>query len=513
MNNNCSQTSNREGASHARTPRTLLAGRVCILGLMVLLFVGAVTRGPSLGEKSFWVDEVFTAEVSRHGFVQAVNFAKGDVTPPLTYLWTCLTAKFGVTEMTIRLPSFLSGLIGIAAMVWLGAVVLKRPLGGLVAGALVTLSPLHLFHSQDARMYSAFIAFTALALGCEYRFWESWKRSPGFTRGSLTLLGGWTLAVYANLYTTYFAFFPLAGQGLHVLYQLWRCRSDRERNTLWLLWACALTLVALGYLPWLPTLLEFVGRNPFQYGADPSFKWRILRGAYHTFGPQSSFGDVLFAVTAAVGFISHPRLRRLAVCQTVPAAIYLAVFHTQHFFALRYLAFLLPVYLLLVSAGLSTWARWFRAEPTHFGKRQVIYWLACSLTVAAVSWPGLARYYNYPKQDWRKAAAFVQERLQSGDRIITGKNAARTSLRHYFRRNPASVKATIRGPIKTSRQLKAELSEPGRIWFVHAWRTSTSQELLDTIESNFSYQRKYPALTDWGEIFIFLRESESAAIN
>jgi hypothetical protein len=201
------------------------------------------------------------------------------------------------------------------------------------------------------------------------------------------------------------------------------------------------------------------------------------------------------------------------MCQTVPAAIYLTVFHPQHFFTTRYLAFLLPVYLLLVSAGLSTWARWFRAESTHFSKRQVIYWLACSLTVAAVSWPGLARYYNYPKQDWRKAAAFVQERLQSGDRIITGKNASRISLRHYFRRNPASVKATFRGPIKTSKQLKAELSEPGRIWFVHAWRTSTSQELRDTIESNFSYQRKYPALTTWGEIFIFLRESESAAIN
>jgi hypothetical protein len=319
-------------------------------------------------------------------------------------------------------------------------------------------------------------------------------------------LGGWVLAVCANLYTTYFAFFPLAGQGLHLLYQFWRCRSDRERIRLWLLWTCALTFVGLGYLPWLPTLLEFVGRYPFQYGADPSLKWRILHGVYETLGPQSSFGNVLFAVTAAVGFISNPRLRRLAVCQTVPVAIYLAFFHPPHFFVLRYLAFLLPVYLLLVSAGLLTWARWFRAEPTHFGKRQAVYWLACSLTVAAVSWPGLARYYSYPKQDWRKAAAFVQEHLQPGDRIITGKNAAGTSLRHYLRGSPASTNATVLVHIRTSDKMKAELSEPGRIWFVHAWRTSTPQELLDTVESNFSFQRKFPALTEWGEIFIFLRK-------
>jgi hypothetical protein len=232
----------------------------------------------------------------------------------------------------------------------------------------------------------------------------------------------------------------------------------------------------------------------------------MLRGVYETLGPQFSFGNVLFAVAAAVGFISHPRLRRLAVCQTVPVAIYLAFFHPPHFFALRYLSFLLPVYLLLVSAGLLTWSRWFRAEPTLFGKRQVIYWLACSLTVAAVSWPGLVRYYSYPKQDWRKAAAFVRERLQTGDRIITGKNAASTCLSHYLRRNPASTETTILGNIRTSEQMKAELREPGRIWFVHAWRTSTSQELLDTVESNFSDQRRYPALTDWGEIFIFLRE-------
>ena len=506
MKSNHPQTSNRADHSPARALGALCTGRVCILGLIVLLFVGVVTRGPSLGEKSFWVDEVITAEVSRQGFTQAVNYAKGDVTPPLTYLWTCLTAKFGVTEFTIRLPSFLFGLIGIAAMVWLGAIVLKRPLGGLVAGALVAVSPFHLFHSQDARMYSAFIAFSVLALGCEYRFWESWKRAPGFTRVSLTLLGGWALAVCANLYTTYIAFFPLAGQVLHVLYQFWRRRSDPKRNSLWLLWACALTVVALGYLPWLPTLLGFVGRNPGQYGADPSLAWKMLRGVYETLGPQSSFGNVLFAATAAIGFISHPTLRRLAVCQTVPVAIYLTFFHPPHFFALRYLAFLQPVYLLLVSAGLLTSARWFRAEPTLFGKRQVIYWLACSLTIVAVSWPGLARYYSYPKQDWRKATAFVQERLQKGDRIISGINAAGTCLRHYLWKNPASVKATILDHIETSEQMKAELSKPGRIWFVHAWRTSTSQNLLDTVESNFSHQQSYPALTDWGEIFIFLRE-------
>ena len=87
MTNNHSQTSTRADASPARTPGALLSGRACILGLAVLLFAGVVTRGLSLGEKSFWVDEVITAEVSRNGFVHAVNYARGDVTPPLTYLW------------------------------------------------------------------------------------------------------------------------------------------------------------------------------------------------------------------------------------------------------------------------------------------------------------------------------------------------------------------------------------------------------------------------------------------
>jgi hypothetical protein len=232
----------------------------------------------------------------------------------------------------------------------------------------------------------------------------------------------------------------------------------------------------------------------------------MLRGVYGIFGPQSSFGNVLFAVAAAVGLVSHPRLRRLAMCQIVPAAIYLSFFRPPHFFALRYLAFLLPVYLLLASAGLLTLARWCRAEPSLFGKRQVIYWLACSLMVAAVSWPGLARYYRYPKQNWREAASFLQERLETGDRIMTGKNAVSTCLRHYLRRNDASVKATILQNIRTAEQVKAELREPGRIWFVHAWRSGTSRELLKTVESNFTHRRRWPALTDWGEIFIFFRE-------
>ena len=91
----------------------------------------------------------------------------------------------------------------------------------------------------------------------------------------------------------------------------------------------------------------------------------------------------------------------------------------------------------------------------------MIYWLACSLAVVAVSWPGLTRYYGYPKQDWREAAAFVQENLQTGDRIIGGMNAASTSLRHYLRRNPASVKATILKNIRTSEQMEGGTGSTG----------------------------------------------------
>lgn len=477
-----------------------------LLGLLVLLLAGAAMRAPTLGKKSFWVDEVITAEVSGGGIARGIEYARGDVTPPLSYVWTGLAAKLGKSEAFIRLPSCLFGLLGLAAMVWVGGLVLERPAGGWAAGALLLLSPFHVFHSQDARMYSAFIFFTLLAWGCEYAFWNGWQRKERLDRRAMLWLAAWALATLANFYTTYFAFFVVGGQGLHVLYRFWKHRMQLQRRQLGLGWIVAAAAVVLGYLPWVPASLAFLGRSLGEAGEKVPVGWEMLRGAYSTFGPQNAWGSALFALLALLGASRNLRILRLVVFQIVFPLVYLLAFTSGHFFAVRYLAFLLPAYLLAVASGVLALARWLYVKAGSSGPRRMLYWMVALLLLVLVSWPGLARYYRLEKQNWREAATFLYGNLRSGDRVITGRNAVDSCLLHYLSAYPPPARIGILTRIRTPQQLLPQLGRPGRIWLVFAWKNEIPTEFLELVDRHFTLQKTYPALADWGQIYVYLHQ-------
>ncbi len=477
-----------------------------LFGLLVILLAGMAMRAPTLGKKSFWVDEVITAEVSGGGIARGIGYARGDVTPPLSYVWTGLAAKFGRSEAAIRLPACLFGLLGLAAMVWVGSILLGRPVGGWAAGALLLLSPFHVFHSQDARMYSAFMLFTLLAWGCEYAFWNGRQGQERLDRRATLWLVAWALATLANLYTTYFAFFVLGGQGLHVGYRLWRRRSEVGQRRQMIGWGVAILAIVIGYLPWVPALLDFLGRSLGETGGEAPVGWGMLRGIYSTFGPQNTWGSALFALLALVGVIRNLRILRLALFQIIFPLIYLLAFTSGHFFAVRYLAFLLPLYLLAVAGGVLALARWLRVEAGSPRLRRISYWTTASLMLVLVSWPGLARYYRLEKQNWREAATFLYGNLRSGDRIITGRNSVDTCLLHYLKSYPPPARIGILTRVRTPEQLLPQLGRPGRIWLVFAWKDEIPAEFLEVVDRHFTLRQTYPALADWGQIYVYLRQ-------
>jgi hypothetical protein len=81
----------------------------------------------------------------------------------IEYLWSCLV---GSDTLLLRIPSVLMGLATIPATYLLGAALLSRRSGLLVA-ACVAFSPIHIFHSQGIRMY---VLFTLLAVVSMYTY-------------------------------------------------------------------------------------------------------------------------------------------------------------------------------------------------------------------------------------------------------------------------------------------------------------------------------------------------------
>ncbi|KKP48351.1 MAG: hypothetical protein UR39_C0001G0146 [Candidatus Woesebacteria bacterium GW2011_GWA1_33_30] len=118
-----------------------------------VLFFGTIVRLISINQ-SLWLDEATTAIASQLSLSDFfTHFMSGDFHPPLYYLvihyWTLV---FGYSEIALRFPSVIFGLLTIY-LVYLIAreIKVKWPI---IAPLFLATSGLHIYYSQEARMYS-----------------------------------------------------------------------------------------------------------------------------------------------------------------------------------------------------------------------------------------------------------------------------------------------------------------------------------------------------------------------
>jgi len=127
--------------------------RIPVVGYVLIL--GFIVRLIAI-DQSFWLDEATSGLVVRNfGFVEIINkFALADFHPPLYYLVLKLWSMIGGTgEIWLRGLSILFGLITIYVVYLIGEEAKDRSLGNLAA-LLMAIAPLHVYYSQEARMYA-----------------------------------------------------------------------------------------------------------------------------------------------------------------------------------------------------------------------------------------------------------------------------------------------------------------------------------------------------------------------
>ena len=135
--------------------------------LFFILLLGFILRLVSLNQ-SLWLDEAITVlAVKNHSFLQIITqYIGGDFHPPGFYLLLNLWTKiFGYSEVSARFPSVLFGV----ATIWIVYLLTKKLFSekvGLLAAFLLAINPLHIYYSQEARMY----AFAAFAVSLSFLF-------------------------------------------------------------------------------------------------------------------------------------------------------------------------------------------------------------------------------------------------------------------------------------------------------------------------------------------------------
>ncbi len=137
--------------------------------LVALMILGTILRLHRLGYQSFWNDEIVTW-LSAQGSAWNVisQRVENSNIPPLYYLIAdaalALRGRLGLEE-AMRLPSVIAGVLSIpllyvVARPWIGA------RAALFAAALLTVSPFHVWYSQEARPYVVLLLAALVALAC-----------------------------------------------------------------------------------------------------------------------------------------------------------------------------------------------------------------------------------------------------------------------------------------------------------------------------------------------------------
>ena len=253
-------------------------GRWALALLGVLTLGGALLRAWQIGDKSLWIDEAFSVWIARQPLAEGVSWlARIDQHPPLYYALLHLWLRLGDGPAAVRLLSALVSALNVPVLYGLGARLAGRKVG-LLAAAVLALSPFHVYLAQEARMYALLsltvsLSLWALArllsdtrtmglpgeqLRAAYRQWRAGGRWPRPSEVATDLAWlGYALATGAALWTHNTAVLYWVAANAIVL-GLWLTGRRRQTGVGALTapplgnWALAQGAALLLWAPWLP---------------------------------------------------------------------------------------------------------------------------------------------------------------------------------------------------------------------------------------------------------------------
>lgn len=263
-------------------------------GILLGLIVGAAiaVRCYGIADRTFWFDEAFSHRlISDFSWPEMIERTGRDVHPPFFYvalrLWACL---FGDGIVTLRLFSvFMAALtiIGVYQLVFdasrcgsHGLDPQRSRAAGLAATAFVASTPLHIYWSQEARMYT---------LGTALVVWSSWCLLRALQRDDRRWYALYVLTAAALMYTHNYGLFTVLGQGVFVA-AYFVCQGPQALASRRFGKAAAALAVAGGaYLPWLPVLVAQKQRVSAEYWISQLNWWTV----------PDACQELLFPVNAA----------------------------------------------------------------------------------------------------------------------------------------------------------------------------------------------------------------------
>lgn len=352
--------------------------------------------------QSLWLDEAINTVYSqKYNFWDFLTvYSLGDFHPPLYFgilwIWTHL---FGTSEIIVRIPSVIFGIL----TVWLTYLIGKKLFSekaALVAAAILAFNPLHVYYSQEARMYSL------AAFSVTFSFWALLNV---IKRQKYSLIY-YAISIVLILYSDYLVYLVLIAQ---LVYIIWLDKKFLKK---------VFYGMFIGGIFWLPWLSVFPSQlKTGQSAAVLIPGWANVVGGANikelgllivkliigrvSFDNKYLYAGIVAPTLLLYGFISFKALKDfskevkiLLLWILIPVVLAFIISFYIPIFAYFRMVFILPAVAILLGVGTQKFS-------VKIQKLMVISILLISSILLMV-------YYSSPKfqrENWKKAIVYVNQ--------------------------------------------------------------------------------------------------------
>ena len=503
--------------------RTISKYSVVLLGIIL---IGALLRVYDLGVQSLWTDEAFSVWISNMSLSQIVQTAGAiDQHPPLYYFilhyWITL---FGTSEVAVRLPSVLFGVLAIPVIYVLGRRLFKEEVG-LLAALILALSVFNIQYSQEARMYSLMVLLALLSMYFFIRFVQ---------RNTVAVSVGYVVCTTLLLYTHVYGASVVIAQNVYLLTLLLLSREHAFRLRQWI--TLQALLVAF-FAPWISVLISQISGVEAGVLTGPPTIGQLLLALHLYSGTTMLVG--LFLALSVLSLFTYRKVRgsmdwkapvkalksyawEVSVTKDYNALYVLAVwllainvipfvislFSSPIYFARHTIAASVALYL-IVAKGIS-----------HINYRYAK--LAVVIVVVVLSAANLQTYYTTPsKPQAREAIGFVNENAKNGDFVLVSPGYDQFVYNYSYRFVvsagvvPFPSCSTVQGLASNIKKLQSDINGHNRVWFVvetlpllqggPGWDPQLLNQTMQTF--NASYNETYHKSYYGYEVYLFEKQA------
>lgn len=380
--------------------------------------------------QSLWMDEAISAvAVKSNSFIELITkFAPGDTHPPLYYLILKLwTVVFGYSEISLRLPSVILG----AATIYVVYLIGKKIVGnniGILSSLLLATSGLHLYYSQEARMYALSTFAVSLAVYAFLKIRERARQIDWLLFSfSLFLIG---ITDYLPLLII--PIFWITGLVIKKRKDWWKkfLVSHLPLATFALLWFPIFKAQSIGTTSYLATFAPWASVLGTASLKELSLVWvKFILGRI-SFAPKTLYGFIV--LTASVPFVaglfnSFKKYKEVLVVWLWLLIPLLLAFAGSIFipgFSYFRIIFVLPAFYILAVLGLSN---------IRFG-----YLLTAAMIALNLIFSGTYLLnQNFWREDWKGAVFFIDQTVKGDEPVLMEYPEPFTPYRWYSSRGLA----------------------------------------------------------------------------